>query len=78
MTFRVYSGPQGSPDISPLEKEKTLFKEFGSLDEALLWSRHLARTGRVALLLEGDDGTRMTRTQIGDALGVAHREHVGG
>lgn len=77
MSYRVYSGPQGSPDISPLEKEKTLFKEFGSLDEALLWSRHLSRTSRVALLLEGDDGTRLSRTQIGEALGVGQREHVG-
>ncbi len=78
MTYRVYSGPQGSPDISPLEKEKSLFKEFGSLDDALLWSRHLARTSRVALLLEGDDGTRLSRIQIGEALGAAHHEHIGG
>jgi hypothetical protein len=77
MTYRVYSGPQGSPDISPLEKEKTLFKEFGSLDDALLWSHHLARTSRVALLLEGDDGTRLNRIQIGEALGAAHHEHIG-
>jgi hypothetical protein len=27
-------------------------------------------------LLEGDDGTRLNRTQIGEALGVAQREHV--
>jgi len=31
-----------------------------ALDEALSWARHVAQDGRVPLLIEGDDGTRMT------------------
>ncbi len=68
MTFRVYSGPRGSQSISPLEKDRHLFKEFGSLDEAMGWARHINDSGRVALLVEGDDGTRLTKQQIVTAL----------
>lgn len=28
MTYRAYSGPRGSEAISPLEKDKLLYKEF--------------------------------------------------
>ncbi len=68
MTYRVYSGPRGSESISPLDKDKHLFKEFGSLDEAMGWARHINKGGRVALLIEGDDGTRLTKQQIVTAL----------
>lgn len=78
MSYRVYSGPPGSPDVKPFEKAQTLFKEFADLDEALSWARHVGRTGRVALLIEGDDGTRMDRREIGDALGVGARDQVHG
>lgn len=77
MTYRVFSGPKGTGEISPTDKEKMLFKELGTLDDALSWTRHLQETGRVPLLLEGDDGTRMSRRQIGEALGVGRREQVG-
>ena len=39
MTYRVYSGPKGSGEISPLAKEQMLYKEFTALDEALSWAR---------------------------------------
>lgn len=78
MTYRVYSGPKGSGEISPLAKEQMLYKEFNSLDEALFWARHINQNDRVPLLLEGDDGTRMDRRAIGDALGVGQREQVSG
>ncbi len=78
MRYRVYSGPKGSEDISPLAKEQMLFKEFTALDDALAWSRHVEKAGRVPLLIEGDDGTRMDRRAIGDALRVGEREQVGG
>ena len=78
MSYRVYSGPKGSGDISPLAKSQNLFKQFEALDEALSWARHLDETGRVALLIEGDDGTRMDRRTIGDALRVGTREQIGG
>jgi hypothetical protein len=68
MTYRVYSGPRGSQSISPMEKERHLYKEFNLLDEALSWARHINTGGRVALLLEGDDGTRLTKQEIVAAL----------
>jgi hypothetical protein len=68
MTYRVYSGPRGSQSISPLEKDHHLFKEFSILDEAMGWARHINDSGRVALLIEGDDGTRLTKQQIVSAL----------
>jgi hypothetical protein len=77
MRYRVYSGPKGSGEISPLAKEKMLFKEFASMDQALSWSRHVEEEGRTPLLIEGDDGTRMDRRAIADALGVGNREQVG-
>ena len=68
MTFRVYSGPRGSQSISPLEKDRHLYKEFSALDEAMSWARHINDSGRVSLLIEGDDGTRLTKQQIVAAL----------
>jgi len=68
MSYRVYSGPRGSEAISPLEKDRHLFKEFSLLDEALNWARHVNNSGRVTLLIEGDDGTRLTKQQIVTAL----------
>jgi len=68
MAYRVYSGPRGSESIPPLEKDRRLYKEFNALDEAISWARHLNAGGRVALLIEGDDGTRLTKQQIVTAL----------
>jgi hypothetical protein len=68
MTYRVYSGPPGSQSVPALEKDRWLHKEFGLLDEALGWARHVNSTGRVALLIEGDDGTHMSKTEITAAL----------
>jgi hypothetical protein len=78
MRYRVYSGPQGSDDVTPTSKDKLLFKEFAALDDALSWARHVEREGRVPLLIEGDDGTRMDRRVIVNALRVGMREEVGG
>ena len=75
MTYRVYSGPRGSQSISPLEKDRQLYKEFGALDEAMSWAEHLGKGGRVALLIEGDDGTRLTKQQIAAALKNPDRAH---
>jgi hypothetical protein len=78
MRYRVYSGPKGSGDVSPIAKEHLLFKEFTALDDAMSWARHVQQGGRVPLLIEGDDGTQMDRRAIADALGVGRREQVGG
>ena len=45
-----------------------MYKEFSSLDEAMSWAGHINKSGRVALLIEGDDGTRLTKQQIVTAL----------
>ena len=67
--FRTYSGPRGSDPISPLEKERLLYKEFDTLDGALAWARHVnADANRVALLIEGDDGTHLGKRDIVGAL----------
>lgn len=76
MHYRVYSGPRGSEDISAITKRNMLYKEFDALDSALSWARHIEREGRTPLLIEGDDGTRMDRRAIGDALRVGEREHI--
>lgn len=77
MRYRVYSGPKGSEDVSSLGKQQMLFKEFSTLDDALSWARHVEKDGRTPLLIEGDDGTRMDRRAIGNALRVGEREQVG-
>ncbi len=73
MSYRVYSGPRGEAAISPLEKDRMLFKEFSSLDEAMSWARHVNDSSRTTLLIEGDDGTRLTRSEIAAALMHAER-----
>jgi hypothetical protein len=78
MGYRVYSGPKGSPDVTALDRAQALFKQFDALDEALSWARHVEETGRVPLLIEGDDGTRMDRRDIVNALRVGERERIGG
>jgi hypothetical protein len=57
-------GPPGSEAIPPSEKERWLYKEFALLDEAFSWARHINDEGLVALLIEGDDGTRLTKSEI--------------
>ena len=69
--YRVYSGPRGTERVSPLQKERWLFKELGSMDEAMSWARHVRKEGRVAVLIEGDDGTQLTKSEIAAALAHA-------
>lgn len=71
MAFKVYSGPVGSEEISPINKDRMLFKEFPTLDEALSWAGHIRETGRVALLIEDEGGTRLDKRQI--AAELSHR-----
>jgi len=62
----------GNPSKNPIsgrrEESQLLFKEFALLDDALSWARHLDASGRIPLLIEGDDGTRMDRRAIINAL----------
>ncbi len=72
MTYKVYSGPAGAEEISPLDKERMPFKEFASFDDALSWASHVRETGRVALLIEDEYGHRFGKREIAAELG--HRE----
>jgi hypothetical protein len=74
MRFRVYVGPRETDTVLPLQRDQFLFKEFGSLDDAFGWAHHVNRGGRVTLLIEGDDGTRLDRREIAAALN--HPEHA--
>jgi hypothetical protein len=81
MSFRVYSGPHGTPAPRALERERMLYKEFSSLDEAMSWAGHVGDRGLTALLIEGDDGTRLVKQEIvaalrhNDAEGRTERRH---
>lgn len=75
MRYRVFSGPPGTGALSPLEKERMLYKEFDTLDGALAWARHLNESGRVALSIDGDDGTSLGKQEIAAAL--RHPENAG-
>jgi len=74
MTYKVFTGAPGSEAISPLEKDRWMFKEFGDLDEALGWAEGVKQKGAVPLLIEGDDGTHLTKYEIADALQLRARE----
>jgi hypothetical protein len=73
MRYRVYVGPPGSETIPPLEKDQFLFKEFTTLDEAFSWARHVNKSGRVTLAIDGDDGTQLTKREIAAALQTVDR-----
>jgi hypothetical protein len=76
--YRVYSGPAGSDTLSPLDKGRHLFKECASMDEAVGFAQHLKATGRVALLIEGDDGTHLDRSALAKTLHHHGSEQVHG
>jgi hypothetical protein len=73
VTYKVYIGEPGAEGISPLEKDQWLYKEFTDLDQALGWAQNVRQRGAVPLLIEGDDGTRLDKYAIANAL--QHREH---
>ncbi len=68
MTFKVYSGPAGAEAVSPIHKDRMLFKEFPSLDDALSWASHIKETGRVAVLIEDETGRTLDKREIAAAL----------
>jgi hypothetical protein len=68
MRYRVYVGPRGAESIPPLQKDQFLFKEFTTLDDAFAWARHVDRSGRVTLAIDGDDGTNLGKREIAAAL----------
>lgn len=74
MIYKVFTGHPARKAISPVEKDRWLFKEFSDLDEALAWTHGVKQRGAVPLLIEGDDGTHLTKREIAEALQVRERE----
>jgi len=71
MTYKVYSGPEGTEAVSPVNKDRMLFKEFASFEEALSWASHVKATGRTPLLIEDEGGRKFDKREI--AAELAHR-----
>ena len=78
MTFKVYSGPAGTDAVSPIHKDRMLFKEFPSFDEALSWASHIKDTGRVAVLIEDETGRTFNKLEIAAALADRDARDTGG
>jgi hypothetical protein len=54
--------------VLPLEKGHWPFKEFATLDEAVLWARRVAKRGTSVIAIDGDDGTRLSKTELAPFL----------
>jgi hypothetical protein len=66
--YRVYSGPPGIKMLSPEEKARCLYEKFGFIDEALDFAAEVTRRGRVAVLIEGDNGIELNFSEIAEAM----------
>jgi len=73
VTYKVFTGAPGAERPSPVDKDRWLFKEFDDLDQALGFAQSVKQRGAVPLLIEGDDGTRLDKYAIANAL--QHRQH---
>lgn len=62
--FRAYYGTAGCGTVPPLEKDRWPFKEFTTLDEALLWTQEIVKRGTAVIAIEGNDGTQLSRSEI--------------
>ena len=78
MTFKVYSGPAGTDAVSPIQKDRMLFKEFPNFDEALSWASHVKETGRVPVLIEDETGRTFDKREIAAALADRQARDVRG
>jgi hypothetical protein len=70
--FRAYFGPTGMGPLHPFEKDRSPFREFATLDEALLWSCSIVRRGRSVLAIEGDGGTQLDQNEIAASIQQAN------
>ena len=62
--YRAYYGTPEIDRVPPLEKDRWPSKQFLSLDDALLWARHVAKRGTSVIAIDGDDGTQLSKTEI--------------
>jgi len=73
--YRVYSGPPGIKKLSPEERSRCLYQEFGFIDEALDFAAAVQVTHGALhprdILLSSDD-TRLTG--LGIQTTVVHRD----
>ena len=72
MAYRAYCDALKSQPLSAFEKAHALYKEFIDLDDALDWARHVTQQGAVAVAIDGDDGTQLSKQEI--AAAVWHRD----
>jgi hypothetical protein len=66
--YRAYYGTPGCGEPRGLEKDRWPFKEFVDLPQALLWAQSVVRRGAAVISIDGDDGTRLSRTDIASCL----------
>jgi hypothetical protein len=66
--YRAYYGTAGCGPVPPLEKDRWPFKEFTTLDDALLWTREVVKRGATVAAIEGDDGTNLSRSEIASCV----------
>lgn len=72
--YRAYFSTPGCGSPSPLEKERWPFREFSELSLALLWAQQVARRGTAVVAIDGDDGTRLSHSQIASCLVAQGKE----
>jgi hypothetical protein len=66
--YRAYYGTHGCGEPRGLDRDRWAFKEFVDLPEALLWARRVVMRGGAVISIDGDDGTRLSRTDIAACL----------
>jgi hypothetical protein len=66
--YRVYSAPPGTKRLTADEKARCLYEEFGFIDEALDFAAIVTQRGRVAVLIEGDNGIELNFGDIAQAM----------
>jgi hypothetical protein len=67
--YRAYFGTPGCRIPGPLEKARWPFGIFSDLGEALVWAGGVTRRRTVVVAIDGDDGTRLSRSGIALRLG---------
>ena len=66
--YRAYYGAAGCGPVPPLEKGRWPFREFTNLDDALFWAREAIKRGTTVTMIQGDDGTWLSRNEIASSV----------
>lgn len=70
MIYRAYFGSPGCEMPGPLDKATWPCRAFSDIEEAVQWARSVAARGTSVIAIEGDDGTRLSRSDLAACLGV--------